>query len=84
MRPHGFTEVLYAYTSSTGKTARPSQAHRHTFFTTYACQRDVRRPLLHDHSGMAIAGSHWRKKSVPASAGTFPTTVAVHRPWSSA
>jgi K+-transporting ATPase ATPase A chain len=63
--PHGFTEVLYAYTSQTGN----------TFFynVTGAVAMLVGRFWM-IIPAMAIAGSLAAKKTVPASAGTFPTT----------
>src|SRR5580693_1073967 len=58
--PHGFTEILYAYTSQTGNTGS-------------AVARLVGRFWM-IVPAMAIAGSLAAKKSIPASAGTFPTT----------
>jgi potassium-transporting ATPase potassium-binding subunit len=73
--PHGFSEVLYAYTSATGNNG--------SAFAGLSANV----PFLNDTLGMAmfmgrflvivpmlaIAGSLVRKKIVPTSAGTFPT-----------
>jgi potassium-transporting ATPase potassium-binding subunit len=74
--PHGFSEALYAYTSTTGNNGSAFAG----------LSADV--PFWNDTLGMAmfmgrflviipalaIAGSLARKKIVPASLGTFPTT----------
>src|SRR6476619_1058103 len=74
--PHGFTEVLYAYTSQTGNngSAFAGLTGNTPFYNiTGAIAMLVGRfwmiiPM------MAIAGSLAAKKTVPPSAGTFPTT----------
>src|ERR1700740_2813704 len=74
--PHGFTEVLYAYTSQTGNNGSAfAGLTGNTFFynITGAVAMLVGRfwmiiPM------MEIAGALAAKKSVPPSAGTFPTT----------
>jgi potassium-transporting ATPase potassium-binding subunit len=74
--PHGFTEVLYAYTSSTGNNGSAfAGLTGNTFFynLTLASAMFVGRFFM-IVPAMAIAGSLAGKKSVPASAGTFPTT----------
>jgi potassium-transporting ATPase potassium-binding subunit len=74
--PHGFTEVLYAYTSSTGNNGSAfAGLTGNTFFynLTLAIAMFVGRFFM-IVPAMAIAGSLAGKKSVPASAGTFPTT----------
>src|SRR5690242_10932807 len=74
--PHGFTEVLYAYTSSTGNNGSAfAGLTGNTFFynLTLASAMFVGRFFM-IIPAMAIAGSLAGKKSVPASAGTFPTT----------
>jgi potassium-transporting ATPase potassium-binding subunit len=74
--PHGFTEVLYAYTSSTGNNGSAfAGLNGNTFFfnLTLASAMFVGRFFM-IVPAMAIAGSLAGKKSVPASAGTFPTT----------
>jgi len=74
--PHGFTEVLYAYTSSTGNngSAFAGLTGNTLFYNlTLAMAMFVGRFFM-IVPAMAIAGSLAEKKSVPASAGTFPTT----------
>jgi K+-transporting ATPase ATPase A chain len=74
--PHGFTEMLYAYTSSTGNNGSAfAGLSANTFFynLTLACAMLVGRFWM-IIPAMAIAGSLAAKKTVPASAGTFPTT----------
>src|SRR4030088_2044475 len=73
---HGFTEVLYAYTSQTGNNGSAfAGLTGNTFFynLTGAIAMLVGRFWM-IIPAMAIAGSLAAKKSVPASAGTFPTT----------
>jgi K+-transporting ATPase ATPase A chain len=73
--PHGFTEVLYAYTSGTannGSAFAGLSANTPFYNTTLAAAMMIGRffmivPML------AIAGSLAAKKAVPASRGTFPT-----------
>jgi len=74
--PHGFTEVLYAYTSATGNNGSAfAGLSGNTFFynLTLASAMFVGRFFMIVPT-MAIAGSLATKKSVPPSAGTFPTT----------
>jgi K+-transporting ATPase ATPase A chain len=74
--PHGFTEVLYAYTSQTGNNGSAfAGLSGNTFFynLTGAVAMFVGRFFM-IVPAMAIAGSLAGKKSIPASAGTFPTT----------
>src|SRR5471032_1410493 len=74
--PHGFTEVLYAYTSSTGNNGSAfAGLTGNTFYynLTLASAMFVGRFFM-IIPAMAIAGSLAAKKSVPPSAGTFPTT----------
>ncbi len=74
--PHGFTEVLYAYTSQTGNNGSAfAGLSANTLFynITGAIAMGVGRFWMIIPT-MAIAGSLAAKKSVPASAGTFPTT----------
>jgi len=74
--PHGFTEVLYAYTSATGNNGSAfAGLSGNTFFynLTLASAMFVGRFFMIVPT-MAIAGSLAGKKSVPPSAGTFPTT----------
>jgi potassium-transporting ATPase potassium-binding subunit len=74
--PHGFTEVLYAYTSQTGNngSAFAGLSANTVFYNlTGAIAMFVGRFWMIIPT-MAIAGSLVTKKTVPASAGTFPTT----------
>ena len=74
--PHGFTEVLYAYTSQTGNngSAFAGLTGNILFYNiTGAVAMFVGRFFM-IIPAMAIAGSLAAKKSVPPSAGTFPTT----------
>jgi K+-transporting ATPase ATPase A chain len=74
--PHGFTEVLYAYTSQTGNNGSAfAGLNGNTLFynITGAIAMGVGRFWMIIPT-MAIAGSLAAKKSIPASAGTFPTT----------
>jgi K+-transporting ATPase ATPase A chain len=74
--PHGFTEVLYAYTSQTGNNGSAfAGLNGNTLFynITGAVAMGVGRFWMIIPT-MAIAGSLAAKKSIPASAGTFPTT----------
>jgi K+-transporting ATPase ATPase A chain len=74
--PHGFTEVLYAYTSSTGNNGSAfAGLNGNTLFynITLAIAMLVGRFWM-IIPAMAIAGSLAAKKSLPPSAGTFPTT----------
>ena len=73
--PHGFTEILYAYTSATGNNGSAfAGLSANTLFynLTLAFAMLIGRfamivPML------AVAGSLASKKSVPPSSGTFPT-----------
>jgi K+-transporting ATPase ATPase A chain len=74
--PHGFTEVLYAYTSATGNngSAFAGLSGNTLFYNlTLASAMFVGRFFMMVPA-MAIAGSLAGKKSIPPSAGTFPTT----------
>jgi K+-transporting ATPase ATPase A chain len=74
--PHGFTEVLYAYTSQTGNNGSAfAGLSANTLFynVTGAIAMGVGRFWMIIPT-MVIAGSLAAKKTVPASAGTFPTT----------
>ena len=77
--PHGFTEVLYAYTSQTGNNGSAfAGLTGNTFFynLTGAVAMLVGRFWMIVPT-MAIAGSLAAKKTVAASSGTFPTTGAL-------
>jgi K+-transporting ATPase ATPase A chain len=74
--PHGFTEVLYAYTSAdanNGSAFAGLSANTLFYNVTLAIAMLVGRFWM-IIPAMAIAGSLAVKKSVPPSAGTFPTT----------
>jgi len=74
--PHGFSEVLYAYTSQTANNGSAFGGLTGNIFfynVTGAVAMLVGRFWM-IIPAMAIAGSLAAKKSVPASAGTFPTT----------
>ena len=74
--PHGFTEVLYAFTSATGNNGSAfAGLSGNTFFynLTLASAMFVGRFFM-IVPAMAMAGSLAAKKSIPPSAGTFPTT----------
>jgi len=74
--PHGFTEVLYAFTSATGNNGSAfGGLTGNSFFynLTLASAMFVGRFFM-IVPAMALAGSLAGKKKAPASAGTFPTT----------
>src|SRR6185436_8782569 len=74
--PHGFSEILYAFTSQTANNGSAfGGLTGNTLFynVTGAISMLVGRFWM-IIPAMAIAGSLAAKKSVPASAGTFPTT----------
>jgi K+-transporting ATPase ATPase A chain len=74
--PHGFTEVLYAYTSQTGNngSAFAGLTGNIMFYNiTGAVAMFVGRFFM-IVPAMAMAGSLAGKKSIPPSAGTLPTT----------
>jgi potassium-transporting ATPase potassium-binding subunit len=74
--PHGFTEVLYAFTSATGNNGSAfGGLTGNTFFynLTLASSMFVGRFFM-IVPAMALAGSLAAKKSIPPSAGTLPTT----------
>jgi K+-transporting ATPase ATPase A chain len=73
--PHGFSEILYAYTSGTannGSAFAGISANTLFFNTTIGLAMFIGRFLMIVPM-LAIAGSLAAKKIVPASAGTFPT-----------
>jgi K+-transporting ATPase ATPase A chain len=73
--PHGFSEILYAYTSATGNNGSAfGGLTGNTFFynLTLALSMLVGRFWM-IIPAMAIAGSLAAKKTHPASSGTFPT-----------
>jgi K+-transporting ATPase ATPase A chain len=77
--PHGFSEILYAYTSGTGNNGSAfAGIGANTFFynLTNGLAMLIGRYLFIVPM-MAVAGSLVRKPVIPASAGTFPTTGPV-------
>ena len=77
--PHGLTQVLYAYVSSTGNNGSAFgglNANTRWYNTTTGTAQLLGRFFMIIPI-MAIAGSLARKKTVPESAGTFPVTGAL-------
>jgi potassium-transporting ATPase potassium-binding subunit len=74
--PHGFTEVLYAYVSQTGNngSAFGGLSGNTLFYNITGAIAMLVGRFWMIIPKMAIAGSLAAKKSIPASAGTFPTT----------
>ena len=78
--PHGFTEILYAYSSATanngsafaGLTANPANGDPHYNVTLAAAMLIGRFFMILPI--MALAGSMVKKKISPPSAGTFPVS----------
>ena len=66
--PHGFTEILYAYTSATGNngSAFAGLTGNTLFYNLTLGERDVRRPLLHDRAGDGDRGLARRQEVDPA------------------
>jgi potassium-transporting ATPase potassium-binding subunit len=74
--PHGFTEVLYAYTSMDGNngSAFAGLSGNTPFYNLSGAMAMAVGRFWMIIPTMIIAGSLAAKKSIPASAGTFPTT----------
>jgi K+-transporting ATPase ATPase A chain len=75
--PHGLSEILYAYTSATGNNGSAFaglNANTPWYNTTLGISMFVGRFLMLIPM-LAIAGNLAAKKSVPATAGTFPVTT---------
>jgi potassium-transporting ATPase potassium-binding subunit len=74
--PHGFTEALYAYVSQTGNngSAFAGLTGNILFYNVTGAIAMLVGRFWMIIPAMAIAGSLAAKKSVPPSAGTFPTT----------
>jgi potassium-transporting ATPase potassium-binding subunit len=72
--PHGFSEILYAFTSATGNNGSAfAGLTANTFYNvTLTCAMFMGR-FLFIVPMLAVAGSLAAKKIVPPSAGTFPT-----------
>jgi len=73
--PHGFSEILYQYSSQTGNngSAFAGFTGNTPFYNVTGGLAMLIGRFLMIIPILAIAGSLARKKSVPASAGTFPT-----------
>jgi K+-transporting ATPase ATPase A chain len=73
--PHGFSEILYAFTSTTGNngSAFAGLTANTVFYNTTLGFSMLIGRFLFIIPMMAVAGSLVTKKIVPASAGTFPT-----------
>jgi K+-transporting ATPase ATPase A chain len=77
--PHGLSQILYAYVSSTGNNGSAFggiNANTLWYNTTTGVAQLLGRFFMMIPI-MAIAGSLAKKKTVPASAGTFPVTGAL-------
>jgi potassium-transporting ATPase potassium-binding subunit len=74
--PHGFTEVLYAYTSQTGNngSAFAGLTGNTPFYNVTGGVAMFVGRFFMIVPAMAMAGSLAGKKSIPPSAGTLPTT----------
>jgi K+-transporting ATPase ATPase A chain len=74
--PHGFSEILYAYTSQTGNngSAFAGLTGNTMFYNITGAVAMLVGRFWMIIPAMAIAGSLAAKKSIPPSAGTFPTT----------
>ncbi|HWA88724.1 MAG TPA: potassium-transporting ATPase subunit KdpA [Rhizomicrobium sp.] len=74
--PHGFSEILYAYTSGTGNngSAFAGLGANTLFYNTTIGLAMLIGRFLWIVPMMAVAGSLVEKKIVPTSAGSFPTT----------
>ncbi|MFG1203485.1 potassium-transporting ATPase subunit KdpA [Xanthobacter aminoxidans] len=73
--PHGFSEILYAFTSATannGSAFAGLSANTPFYNVMLAVSMFIGRFMM-IVPAMALAGSLAAKKTVPASAGTFPT-----------
>jgi K+-transporting ATPase ATPase A chain len=72
--PHGFSEILYAYTSATGNNGSAfAGLGANTFWNVTMAIAMFMGRFLFIVPMLAVAGSLAAKKSVPMSAGTFPT-----------
>jgi K+-transporting ATPase ATPase A chain len=74
--PHGFSEILYLFTSSTGNngSAFGGISANTLFYNLSGAMAMMVGRFWVIVPAMAITGSLAAKKSVPASVGTFPTT----------
>jgi potassium-transporting ATPase potassium-binding subunit len=77
--PHGFTQILYAYVSSTGNNGSAFaglNTNTNWYNTTTGIAQLLGRFFMIIPI-MAIAGNLARKKTIPESVGTFPVTGAL-------
>lgn len=78
--PHGFSEILYAYTSAAATNGNAfAGLNANTVFYNFTLALAMffgRFLVIH-----AIAGSLARKPAVPVSAGTLPSTQFIGRPY---
>jgi potassium-transporting ATPase potassium-binding subunit len=74
--PHGFTEVLYAFTSATGNngSAFAGLSGNTLFYNLALASAMFVGRFFMIVPAMALAGALAAKKSIPPSAGTLPTT----------
>ena len=74
--PHGFSEILYAFSSGTGNngSAFAGLGANTVFYNVSIGLAMLIGRFLFIVPMMAVAGSLAQKKPVPTSAGTFPTT----------
>jgi len=77
--PHGLSQILYAYVSSTGNngSAFAGISGNTMWYNTTTAAAQLLGRFFMIIPIMAIAGNLARKKTVPASAGTFPVTGAL-------
>ncbi len=76
--PHGFTEALYAYVSGAGNNGSAfAGLSPDTYWNTTMGIDMLAGRFLVMIPALAIAGAMAAKKTVPPSAGTFPTTGAL-------
>jgi K+-transporting ATPase ATPase A chain len=73
--PHGFSEILYAYTSGTGNngSAFAGISANTLFYNTTIAGAMLMGRFIFVIPLLAVAGSLAQKKILPRSAGTFPT-----------
>ncbi len=75
--PHGLSEILYAYASTTGNNGSAFaglNANTHWYNTTLGLAMFIGRFLMLIPM-LALAGNLAAKKTVPATSGTFPVTT---------
>lgn len=77
--PHGFSEILYSYSSQTGNngSAFAGLTGNTLFYNTTGAGAMWLGRFIFVIPILALAGNLVKKKAVPASAGTFPTDTAL-------